>query len=102
MQSIADYLEKWVEDIPEQALYTFIDGAQQIVESYTYRRLHERSNYLAACLQATGRIRCGSPILLIYPPGLEVIVAFFACLKLGAIPVPIPPPDASGLLGGLE
>src|SRR5215470_15523637 len=102
MQSIADYLEKWVEDIPEQALYTFIDGAQQIVESYTYRRLHERSNYLAACLQATGRIRFGSPVLLIYPPGLEVIVAFFACVKLGAIPVPIPPPDASGLLGGLE
>ena len=102
MQSIADYLEKWVEDIPEQALYTFIDGAQQTLESYTYRRLHERSNYLAACLQSTGRVHFGSPVLLVYPPGLEVIVAFVACLKLGAIPVPIPPPDASGLLGGLE
>lgn len=102
MQSITDYLDKWVADIPEQELYTFVDSAQQILESYTYRRLHERSNYLAACLQATGRLHFGSPALLVYPPGLEVIVAFFACLKLGAIPVPIPPPDASGLLGGLE
>ena len=31
-----------------------------------------------------------------YPPGLEIICAFFACVKLGVIPVPVYPPSAKG------
>ena len=38
----------------------------------------------------------GEPVLLVYPPGLELIAAFIACVKVGAIPVPVPPPATSG------
>ena len=37
-------------------------------------------------------LKRGDRALLVYPPGLEVIVAFFACARLGAIPVPVYPP----------
>src|SRR5262249_20589376 len=35
----------------------------------------------------------GQPALLVYPPGLEFISAFFGCLYGGAIAVPVYPPD---------
>jgi thioester reductase-like protein len=102
MNSVDNCLSKWVEERPDQILYTFLNGAGQVIESYTYRRFYERINYVAASLAETGKVRFGCPVLLVYPPGLEFIVAFFACVKLGAIPVPVPPPDASGFIGGVE
>lgn len=102
MQSILDYLDTWVADIPESPLYTFLDGAGQVLESYTYRRFHDRTKAVAAALHSTGNIGCGTPVLLVYPPGLEVAVAFMACVYLGALPVPVPPPDAAGFPGGVE
>lgn len=102
MNNIVNCLNKWVEETPDQTLYAFLDGVGRVVELYTYRRFHERVNYVATCLVETGKVRFGCPVLLVYPPDLEFIVAFFACIKLGAIPVPVPPPDASGFIGGVE
>lgn len=102
MNDLVRTLEWWVEREPEHPLYSFLDGAGQVIESYTYRSLHERSNYLAANLSDSGRVRHGSPVLLVYSPGLEVMAAFLACVKVGALPVPVPPPEMAGLLGGLE
>ncbi|MDA0748485.1 MAG: AMP-binding protein, partial [bacterium] len=102
MESIVGYLEKWAADTPDKMLYTFLDGTAQVVESYTFRQFHERSNHVANRLRETGKVRSGQPILLVYPPGLEMAVAFMACAKLGALPVLVPPPDTSGLIGGIE
>lgn len=101
MDSIIGRLEKWVDAQPDALLYAFLNGAGDITESYTYREFHERSNHLAAHL-GCGRVRRGQSVLLVYPPGLEFIVAFFACAKLGAVPVPVSPPDRSGHWGGVE
>jgi thioester reductase-like protein len=100
--SIVDYLAKAAEEQPDRMLYTFLDGRGRVIDSYSYRRFHECSNHVALCLQDTGRIRSGDPVLLIYPPGLDFIVAFFACVKLGALPIPVPTPEASGIVGAIE
>ena len=50
----------------------------------------------------TGKLAPGDRALLVYPPGLEFITAFFACVKSGVVPVPVAPPDASGFIGGVE
>jgi len=39
----------------------------------------------------------GDRVLLVYPPSLDFIVAFFGCLKAGMIAVPVFPPDPSKL-----
>lgn len=39
-----------------------------------------------------------SSIALVFPPGLDLIAAFYGCLYLGAIPVIIRPPHAQNLL----
>jgi thioester reductase-like protein len=102
MENLANDLGRFAASQPDAVLYSFLDGAGRIVESYTYQRFHERTNFLAAALLADGRIATGDRVLLVYAPGLEFIVAFFACAKMGAIPVPVPPPSATGLAGGLE
>jgi thioester reductase-like protein len=102
MNNIVADLQQRAAKQPDALLYTFLDGAGRVLESYTYRQFHQRTNFAAAALLASGRVNSGDRVLLVYPPGLDFIVAFFACVKLGAVPVPVPPPDASGLAGGIE
>ncbi len=99
MENIVTCLEKWVERQGGDPLYAFLDSSGQTTDSYTYRRFNERSNYVAARLADCGTVRFGEPVLLVYEPGLEVLVAFFACLKLGALPVPVAPLGATGFKG---
>ena len=44
----------------------------------------------------------GDRVLLAYPPGLEMICAFFACARIGLIPVPVYPPANQGFFSSLQ
>ena len=99
---VVGYLEKGVEEYPDRMLYTFLDSRGRIADSYTYRRFHECSNHVATRLQESGKINFGDQVLLIYPPGLDFMVAFFACIKLGALPIPVPIPETAGAVGAIE
>ncbi|MFO1045731.1 MAG: aminotransferase class I/II-fold pyridoxal phosphate-dependent enzyme [Planctomycetaceae bacterium] len=59
-------------------------------EALTYGQLESRSDAVAATLQEFAAP--GDRALLIYPQGLELICAFFGCLKAGLIAVPAYPP----------
>ena len=56
----------------------------------TFGDLGLKASALGAWLQESGL--AGKRILLIYPPSLEYIVAFFGCIFAGAVPVPAYPP----------
>jgi len=101
LKTVPDYLDYWADVQPEKCLYSFldIDGAEQ--ESYTYGQFRDRSLQLAAYLSATVGLRHGSRVLLVYPPGLELIAASFACMRAGVIPVPLYPPSPLNFEGGL-
>ena len=70
--------------------YTFlVDG--ETAEAYlTYGELDQRARMIAAWLQS--QQAAGERVLLLYPPGLEYIAAFFGCLYAGCIAVPAYPP----------
>ena len=102
LENIVTCLEEWVERQGGNSLYFFLDSSGQTIDSYTYRRFHQRSSYVAARLADSGAVRFGEPVLLAYEPGLEVLVAFFACLKLGALPVPVAPLGATGFKGSVR
>jgi acyl-CoA synthetase (AMP-forming)/AMP-acid ligase II len=75
---------------PNVTAYTFLlDGEKEEV-SLTYEELDRKARAIAVSLQSF----CppGERALLIYPPGLEYIVAFFGCLYAGVIAVPAYPP----------
>ena len=65
------------------------DGATEET-SLTYADLDREARAIAAWLQTiTSR---DDRVLLLYPPGLEYITAFFGCLYAGVIAVPAYPP----------
>lgn len=71
--------------------YRFLLRGEEQHEGLTYRELEKRARTLAAELQR--RNLTGERALLLFPPGLEYIVAFFGCLLAGVVPVPAYPPD---------
>ena len=65
----------------------------------TYGQLGVMSRMLGAELQARGEI--GDRAILLYPSGLEFIVAFCGCLLAGVVAVPTYPTPGSARLAGI-
>src|SRR5712691_3945309 len=78
---------------PFDVAYTFLRDGEDESDLVTYQTLDLRSQAIAARLQA--RCRPGDRVLLLYPPGLEFISAFFGCLYAGMVAVPAYPPNLS-------
>ncbi len=72
---------------PERAAYGFIadDGSDDTF--VTYSELDRQARAIAAQLQAAGAV--GQRALLLYPPGLDYIAAFFGCVYAGVVAVPV-------------
>jgi len=100
MGSIIEYLEHWAEVQPDRCLYSFLDQDGKERDTYTFLAFHERTRHLAAYLSEIG-LRRGDRVLLVYPPGLELLVAFIACARIGVIPVPVYPPTPMSFESGL-
>jgi acyl-CoA synthetase (AMP-forming)/AMP-acid ligase II len=92
-RTIADVLQYRASQNPDAVAYIFLDfpGNDRIVEhQITYAELDERSRRLGSCLR--GSIARGERAVMLYPPGIDYIVAFFACQYAGIIAVPSYPP----------
>ena len=88
--SIGDILRWRAEHEPDRLAYTFLENGDEASRSLTYASLDRRARVLAAYLLEQGG--AGERALLLYPPGLEFLVALFGCLYAGVIAVPLYPP----------
>ena len=91
LDNVVHALDAQSEANPDRVLFTFVSGDGGVRERYTYGSFAERVNHVARCLAESG-LAPGVTALLVYPPGIEMAVAFFACARAGVIPVPAPPP----------
>jgi acyl-CoA synthetase (AMP-forming)/AMP-acid ligase II len=89
--SLVELLRSRSAEQPHDVAYTFLRDGEDESEWITYEALDRRSRAIAARLQA--RCRAGDRALLLYPPGLEFISAFFACLYARVVAVPAYPPN---------
>jgi thioester reductase-like protein len=96
MASILAPLHQSAERHPDTLLYAFLDIQGRITESYTYAQFLQRTTEIASHIRRTFPMDPGERVLLAYPPGVEMICAFFACVRLGLIPVPVYPPTSHG------
>jgi len=94
--SILGPVYEWSERQPDQLLYAFLDAEGRTTESYSYAQFLQRTTDIASHIRRTFPMEPGERVLLAYPPGLEMICAFFACVRLGLIPVPVYPPTSHG------
>lgn len=75
---------------PEKRVYTFLANGETEVNKLTYKELDLKARAVGAYLQSLNLQ--GERALLLYPAGLDYIVAFMGCLYAGVIAVPAYPP----------
>ncbi len=83
--TMSDVLAQQAADDPARTAYVFLDDRDGAVEM-TYGELDRRARVIAARLQL--ELQPGDRALLVYPPGLDFIAAFFGCLYAGVVAVP--------------
>ena len=99
--SLLDHLDRLAAEHPDKLLYSFLDVNGDPIESYTYASFLHRTKAIAGHLRKEGRFAAGDRLLLVYPPGLEMICAFFGCVRAGLIPVPVYPPSSRSFQSAL-
>ena len=102
MTSILSPFYRWTERNPDQLLYAFLDVEGRTTESYSYAKFLQRTTDIASHIRRTHPMAPGERVLLAYPPSVEMICAFFACVRLGLIPVPVYPPTSHGWQAALD
>ncbi|MBD2097356.1 fatty acyl-AMP ligase [Trichocoleus sp. FACHB-591] len=85
---------------PNQIGYRFLNESGNEHATLTYLELHQQAQTIAAWLQSRGGHQ--ERVILLYPPGLDFIAAFFGCLYAGAIAVPAYPPRQNQSLERLQ
>lgn len=101
-ESIVGALRHHAGTRPDVRAYAFLDEKGAERASLTFAELDRRAAVLAGHL--TAEARPGERALLVFPPGLDFIVAFFACQYAGIIAVPMKLPrrnrltDSSGAI----
>jgi acyl transferase domain-containing protein/acyl-CoA synthetase (AMP-forming)/AMP-acid ligase II len=80
--------------------FTFLQDGEEEQDCWSYQMLDERARAIAAHLQSLNS--SGQRALLLYPPGLDFIAAFFGCLYANVIAVPVYPPRRNHHLQRLQ
>jgi amino acid adenylation domain-containing protein len=88
--SLIHLLRQRAQDQPERRVYTFLRDGERDEVHLTYGQLEREARAIAAWLLSR-RLK-GERVLLLYPPGLEYVAAFWGCLYAGAVAVPASPP----------
>jgi amino acid adenylation domain-containing protein len=88
--TVVEVLRKACFTQPNRNAFTFLSDGETEEATLTYQELDRRSRRIAAQLQALGL--SGERALLLYPPGLDYLAAFFGCLYAGVVAVPAYPP----------
>jgi thioester reductase-like protein len=94
IDSILDKLDSLGDQHPHRLLYSYIDVNGNPIGGYTYEAFLHRTNVIAGHLRKVHGFESQDRLLLAYPPGLEMICAFFGCVRAGLIPVPVYPPSS--------
>ncbi|MEM7050923.1 MAG: aminotransferase class III-fold pyridoxal phosphate-dependent enzyme [Acidobacteriota bacterium] len=102
MTGLSSYLALARVRAAEQAqdlAYTFLQAGEES-DRLTFGDLDQRARAIAARLQE--QHSPGDRALLLYPPGLDYVAAFFGCLYAGVVAVPAYPPRMNRNLPRLQ
>jgi thioester reductase-like protein len=99
--SILDKLDNLGNQHPHRLLYSYIDVNGNPIGGYSYESFLHRTKVIAGHLRKHHGFNSQDRLLLAYPPGLEMICAFFGCVRAGLIPVPVYPPSTRGFQSSL-
>ena len=97
--SLIEVLQQRVIEQPSKTAYIFLQDGEEAAGQLTYQELDEEAKKIALYCQSI--VSTGERALLLYPPGLEFIAAFFGCLYAGIVAIPVYPPQRNQKLSRL-
>ena len=98
--TLVDWLSWRGRNQPARLAYTFLLDGEKDEVHLTYGQLDQRARSIAIQLQRLAAP--GERALLLYPPGLDFISAYFGCLYAGCVAVPAYPPRPNRSLERLK
>ena len=96
-QYLSEILKWRASSTPDHCLFSLINRTGNEVSSLTCSSLYKRAERVASFLLEKGLLNTGDYVALIYPPGLDLIVAFYGCLFVGVVPVTVRPPHPGNI-----
>lgn len=90
VQTLTELLDQRASQHPNRVALRFLEKGELDGGALTYAELVTKARRVAAGIQS--RFPRGARGLIMCPPGLNYVVAFFGCLYAGAVAVPIYPP----------
>lgn len=94
-ESFGAALARRAEEMPNEAVFTFLDHDNGSDETLSFSQLHRDAQCIAALLLE--KMPRGERALLLFPPGLDYVRAFYGCFQAGIIGVSAPPPQPKRL-----
>uniref|UniRef100_A0A8C3W9I1 Disco interacting A n=1 Tax=Catagonus wagneri TaxID=51154 RepID=A0A8C3W9I1_9CETA len=94
---LPDVLQWRAHTTPEHPLFLLLNAKGTVTSTATCVQLHKRAERVAAALTEKARLSAGAHVALVYPPGVELIAAFYGCLYCGCVPVTVRPPHPQNL-----
>ncbi|XP_057672541.1 disco-interacting protein 2 isoform X8 [Diorhabda carinulata] len=96
-QFIAEILRWRAQGTSDHILFTLLNSKGAVAKVLSCSELHKKAERIGNLLVEKGKINTGDHVALIFPPGLDLICAFYGCLYVGAVPVTIRPPHPQNL-----
>ena len=104
--TLPDVLQVWIQEQPNSIGFNFLQDRESL--SLTYRELEGLARAIAQALTSQFATHLQAlnwqkeRVLLMYPPGLELIAAIMGCFYAGVIAVPVYPPRRNRNLDRLK
>jgi len=98
--SLVSLARSRAQEKPDARAYSFLIDGENEERTITYSDLDLHARAIASLLQSKGLQ--GEQVLLLLPPSLEFIEAFFGCLYAGVVAVPAYPPQVMLTMSRLE
>ncbi|XP_043672262.1 disco-interacting protein 2 homolog A isoform X4 [Vespula pensylvanica] len=96
-QFISEILRWRAVSTSDHVIFTSLNAKGAVATSLSCSQLHKKAERIGNLLLDRGRINTGDHVALIFPPGTDLICAFYGCLYVGAVPVTIRPPHPQNL-----
>uniref|UniRef100_A0A8C2R6G0 DMAP1-binding domain-containing protein n=1 Tax=Capra hircus TaxID=9925 RepID=A0A8C2R6G0_CAPHI len=94
---LPDVLQWRAHTTPEHPLFLLLNAKGTVTSTATCVQLHKKAERVAAALMEKARLSSGAHVALVYPPGVDLIAAFYGCLYCGCVPVTVRPPHPQNL-----
>ena len=90
--TLIELLHNRAHEQPDLPAYISLKDGLTVDRTLSYAELDQKARAIAVFLRQ--RFQAGDRLLLMHPPGLEFVEAFWGCLYAGMVAIPVPPPDA--------